>query len=130
MVFFFSLSFQFLITTILLSLTPFSRTTRIRGDDETDIAKQHRLFSQMNNWPFPISEMLGDEQMMSDEAQLDSPNPEVLLIDDLTFKQRFHCSQSSIQVFPLFDCRLFCVYFEHQEKFPIPAIRSRARATL
>lgn len=91
MVVFFLLLFQLLITTILLSLTSYSRATRLRGDDESEIAKQHRLFGQLNNWPFPISEMFADDQLTNDEAQPepDSPNPEMLFIDDITLKQRF-----------------------------------------
>lgn len=90
--FFFSLLLlQLLITTILLSLTSFSLATRLRGDDESEIAKQQRLFGQLKNWPFPISELFADDQSMNDEEQPepDSPSPEMLFIDDITLKQRF-----------------------------------------
>lgn len=95
---------------ILLSLTPFFRATRLRGDDENEIAKQHRLFTKMNNWPFPLSEMLGDEQMMGDESQPDLPNPEVVFIDDLTLKQRLFaysailCVCACVFLFLIFIC--------------------------
>lgn len=53
------------------------------------MAKQRRLFTQMSRWPFPISEILAEDQLVNDEAQSDATNPEDWFIDDLTLKQRY-----------------------------------------
>lgn len=117
-----SLSFQFLITTILLSLTPFSSATRHRGDDESDITKQNRIFTQMNNWPFPIS----------DEPQQDLPNPEVLFIDTLTLPQRFSSSivHSNVVCVCVFFLSIIYLFVGQQDKFSVSATRSRTRSKI
>lgn len=57
------------------------------NEDEDESSEQSRLFSQINNWPFQLNEMLADEQMVNDEAQPESDNPERLFIDELTFNK-------------------------------------------
>lgn len=72
----------------MLAVTPLYQAKNPNKNDESEIMKQHRLFSNANSWRLP-SELLTDEQSPDADEQLaEALGPNVLYLEDLLQHQR------------------------------------------